>query len=195
MRIRTHSRAQLCAATHIQLIQRSKIQTNNCNHHRQVRFTIKDNHERHGIPLRLAMWLFALVLTTDIQQVTCRCVCVHVRACTSGYRPPPHSLAESVFSSSLNLFPFVCCVTELEERDGLQYSPSQTTTTNHPLNNALLYVPTHVGNNLHFRTVGMRGLGRKMNGGGLVVSRGEFRNGSPLSFLLHSQCQIVLQPA
>jgi len=27
------------------------------------------------------MWLFALVLTTDIQQVTCRCVCVHVRAC------------------------------------------------------------------------------------------------------------------
>ena len=32
-------------------------------------------------------------------------------------------------------------------------------------------------------------------GGGLVVSRGEFRNGSPLSFLLHSQCQIVLQPA
>jgi len=129
---------------------------NNCNCNRQVRFTIKDNHEGHGIPLRLAMWLFALVLTTDIEQVTCRCVCVHVRACISGYRPPPHSLAESVFSSSLNLFPFVCCVTELEEKDRLQCSPPQTT-NNHPLNNTLLYVPTHVRNNLHFRTVGMRG--------------------------------------
>lgn len=140
------------------------------------------------------MWLFALVLTTDIQQVTFTCVFVYVCACASGYRPPPHSLADSVFSSSLNLFPFVCCVTELEERDRLQYSPSQTT-TNHPLNNTLLYVPTHVGNNLHFRTVGMRGWGEDERGGGLVVGRGEFRNGSPLSFLLHSQCQIVLQPA
>jgi hypothetical protein len=35
----------------------------------------------------------------------------------------------------------------------------------------------------------------KVGGGELVVSRGEFRNGSPLSFLLHSLCQIVLQPA
>ena len=142
---------------------------NNCNHHRQVRFTIKDNHERHGTALRLAMWLFALVLTTDIQQVTCRrvCGCACVRACASGYRPPPHSLAESVFSSSLNLFPFVCCVTELEERERLQYSPSHPT-TNHPLNNSLLYVPTHVGNNLHFRTVGMRGGGEDERRGGVV---------------------------
>jgi hypothetical protein len=97
---------------------------------------------------------------TESNMRVCVCVCVHVCACTSGYRPPTHSLAESVFSSSLNLFPFVCCVTELEERDRLHYPPSQTT-TNHPLNNTLLYVPTHVGNNLHFRTVGMRGEGEE----------------------------------
>jgi hypothetical protein len=67
------------------------VKINNCNHHRQVQFTIKNNHERHEIALRLATWLFSLVLTTDIQQITCRrmcvcvcactCVCVHVRAC------------------------------------------------------------------------------------------------------------------
>jgi len=86
----------------------------------------------------------------------CVCVCVCARACVRQWLQASTTL---IGRKRLQFLPEFIPFCLLCYRIGRKRQTAVFSSSNHhqpPLNNTLLYVPTHVGNNLHFRSVGMR---------------------------------------